>query len=83
MVRAPDLKSGDPVYKSIRPGHSNFQLKLFYVVPGSTALLPLYIVNWSAFSPLGFLTCELSVVCFIGPEKARWGAVNQAYITLP
>ena len=29
------------------------------VVPGSTALLPLYIVNWSAFSPLGFLTCEL------------------------
>ena len=78
MVRAPDLKSGDPVYKS----HSNYQLKLFQLVPGSTTLLRLYIVIWSAFCPLGFLTCELYFSSFFHfPEKAHWGAVNQVYIT--
>ena len=44
MVRAPDLKSGNPEFKS-RPDH---QLDLFQVVPDSTPRLRLYIVNWSA-----------------------------------
>ena len=33
MVRTPDLKSGDPEFKS----HSDQLLNLFQVVPGSTA----------------------------------------------
>ena len=53
VVRALDLKSGDPVFKS-RPDH---QLDLFQGVRGSTPRLRLYIANWSASCQLGFLTC--------------------------
>ena len=53
MIRAPDLKSGDPEFKS----RSDHQLDLFQVVPGSTAalvhtqlacLLPVGILNLSS-----------------------------------
>ena len=44
VVRAPDLKSGNPEFKS----HSDHQLDLFQVVPGSTPQLYLYKAIWSA-----------------------------------
>ena len=53
VVRALDLKSGYPEFKS----RSDHQLDLFQVVPGSPPWLHLYIVNWSASCQLGVLTC--------------------------
>ena len=53
VVRVPDLKSGDPEFKS-RPDH---QLDLSQVVLGSTPRLLLYIANWFASCQLGFLSC--------------------------
>ena len=53
VVRASDLKSGDPEFGS----RSDHLLDLFQVVPGSTPWLRLYIANWSASCQLGFLTC--------------------------
>ena len=52
VVRVRDLKFGDPEFKS----HSNHQLDLFQVVPGSTPWLHLYIPNWSASHQVGLLT---------------------------
>ena len=52
-VRAPDLKSGNPEFKS----RSDHQPDLFQVVLGSTPWLHLYIANWSDSGQLGFLTC--------------------------
>ena len=67
MVRARDLKSGDPEFKS----RSDHWLDLFEVVPGSTPGLCLYIANWSASCQLGFLTCQVHFsnegVCGIRP----------------
>ena len=53
VVRAQDLKSGDPEFKS----RSDHYLDLFELVPGSTPRLRLYIANWSASCQLGFLIC--------------------------
>ena len=53
MVRALDLKTGDPEFKSC----SDYQLDLFQVVPGSTPRLHLYIANWPGTCQLGLLTC--------------------------
>ena len=53
VVRALDLKSGDPKFKSC----SDHQVDLFQVVLGSTPQLHLNIVNWSTSCQLGFLTC--------------------------
>ena len=52
-VRASDLKSGDPEFRS----RSDHKLDLFLVLPGSTPWLRLYIANWSASCQLGFFTC--------------------------
>ena len=53
VVRAPDLKSGDPEFGS----RSDHQLEVFQVVPGLTPWLRFYKANWSASCQLGFLTC--------------------------
>ena len=55
MVRALDLKSGDPEFKS----HSDQQLDLSKIVPGLTAQVCLYIANCSTFCQLEFLTCSV------------------------
>ena len=52
MVQAPDLKYGDPEFKT----RSDQQLELFQVVSGSTPRLRLYKDNWFASCQLGFLT---------------------------
>ena len=52
VVRAPELKYGDPAFKS----RSDQQLDLFQVVSGSTPRLRLYKANWFASCQLGFLT---------------------------
>ena len=43
MVRARDLKYGDPEFKS----RSDHWLDLFEVDPGSTPRLRFYVANWS------------------------------------
>ena len=53
MARVPDLKSGDPEFKS----RSDHELDLFQVVLGSTPRQYLYIAYWFASCQLGFLTC--------------------------
>ena len=52
VVRVPDLKSGDPEFKSF----SDHKLDLFQVVSGSTPQLHLYIANWSTTCQLRFLS---------------------------
>ena len=49
---APDLKSGDPEFKSCY----DHQLEMLQVLTGSTPRLRLYTANWSASCQLGFLT---------------------------
>ena len=70
VFRMPDLKSGDPEFKSC----SDRQLDLFQVVPGSTSQLCLYEANWSALCQLGFLTCSVHLFCsvtiyIVGPNQ--------------
>ena len=50
MVRVPDLKSRGAEFKF----HTDQQLGLFQVVPGSTPQLCLYLANWSA-------SCQLEI----------------------
>ena len=57
VVKVPDLKSGDPEFKSC----SDHLLDLFQVSPGSTPRLHLYIANWSASCQLRFLIRLLSL----------------------
>ena len=52
LIRAPDLKSGDPEFKFC----FDHQLDLFQVFPGSTPQVLLYIATWSFSCQLGFLT---------------------------
>ena len=79
MVRAPDLKYGDPKFKSL----SDHQLDLFQREPGltpqrtSTRPKGLLSATWNS-KPVKFI----SMVCFIGPEKCQWGREVKVYITL-
>ena len=61
-----------PTFKT-RSDHS---LNLFLVVPGSTSQLYLQKGNWFASGQLLLLFCSVVSLCFVGPEKPLWGAVN-------
>ena len=68
--KAPDLKSGDPKFKSC----SGNWLDLSQVIPGPTPWLHLYIANWSASCQLGFLNSSvhlmyLAAICIAGPHQ--------------
>lgn len=60
VARAPDLKSGNPKFKSC----SHRQLDLLHVVPGLTLRVCLYIAYKSAFYQLEFLTCLVHLLYF-------------------
>jgi len=80
VVRAPDLKSRDPEFKSRSDHPAEF-------VPGcpwfnpSAALAQSQLIDLSLVGILNLLSLFISVLCFIGSEKPQREEVNSVYIS--